>query len=64
MKFHVEGMSCGGCVTAVRSAIEALDGVSSVDVSLEEQSAVVEGSVDADAVVEAVTSAGYPTQVT
>lgn len=61
MKFHVDGMSCGGCVAAVQSTIEALDGVISVEVSLDEHSAVVEGSVSAEAVADAVTATGYPT---
>ena len=37
----VEGMSCGHCTARVQKALEALDGVSAVEMSLEEKSAVV-----------------------
>jgi copper chaperone len=40
--FNVEGMSCSHCVKAVTNAVGALDGVGSVDVSLEAKTASVE----------------------
>ncbi len=59
--FNVEKMMCGGCVASATKAIEALDGVDSVEVDLEAKQAKVGGSVSADAVIAALTSAGYPT---
>ena len=38
---HVEGMMCKHCVKAVTNAVQAVDGVESVEVSLEEKTAVV-----------------------
>ncbi|MDI9394971.1 MAG: copper ion binding protein [Euryarchaeota archaeon] len=38
----VEGMSCGHCVMGVKKAIEGIQGVKKVDVSLESKQAVVE----------------------
>ena len=38
----VEGMHCMNCVAAVKRELEALDGVTKVDVSLEEAQAIVE----------------------
>lgn len=38
-------MKCEECVQAVREKLEKLDGVESVDVSLEKQQAVVRGAV-------------------
>ncbi len=35
IKLNVEGMSCGGCSGKVKKALEAVDGVESVDVVLE-----------------------------
>lgn len=40
--FKIKGMSCMGCVNAVRNAIESVAGIISHDVSLEEGRAVVE----------------------
>ena len=37
----IDGMSCEHCVRAVKEAISALNGVKSVDVSLEEKNARV-----------------------
>ena len=61
MTFNVEKMMCGGCVANATQAIEKLDGVESVEVSLDDKTATVSGSVSADAVIDALTSAGYPT---
>lgn len=37
----IEGMSCGHCVAAVKAALEALTGVTSALVSLEDKAATV-----------------------
>ena len=38
----IEGMHCPNCVAAVKRELEALEGVTKVDVSLEEAQAIVE----------------------
>ena len=57
----VDGMSCKHCVKAVTNALQALDGVTSVDVSLERKSAEVsfEGEITDDVLKKAITDAGY-----
>ena len=57
----IEGMMCGHCTGRVQKALEAVEGVSGVVMSLEEKTAAVEMSGEvADAVLkEAVTQAGY-----
>ncbi len=57
----VEGMMCKHCVAHVKAALEAVAGVSSVEVSLEDKSAtVVTGeSVERSALVSAVVGEGY-----
>ena len=57
----VEGMMCQMCVKHVNKALAAVDGVASVEVSLENKNAVVTLDKDvADAVLAAaVTDAGY-----
>ena len=42
IKLSVEGMSCQHCVSAVKNAVGALDGVSGVDVDLEGKLVAVE----------------------
>ncbi|MCF0108795.1 MAG: cation transporter [Erysipelotrichaceae bacterium] len=53
----IEGMMCKHCVKHVKDALENL-GVSA-EVSLENKCAVVNGEADVDALVKAVTEAGY-----
>ncbi len=56
---NVNGMSCMHCVGRVEKALAAVDGVTSVDVSLEKAQAVVNGDFDVSAAVSAVVDAGY-----
>ena len=59
IKLSVNGMSCGHCVAAVEKSIAAVDGVEDAVVSLEEGTAVVSGTADADSLIAAITQAGY-----
>ena len=57
---NVIGMMCPHCVAHVKKALEAVPGVTAVEVSLENKNAVVEGTaLDAAALAAAVTGAGY-----
>ncbi len=61
-KFDVAGMGCAMCVAAVEKAVKALDGINEVNVSLIENSMIVdydEGKVSADSITEAVDKVGY-----
>lgn len=56
----VKGMHCSKCVARVTEALEATDGVTAVQVSLEQENAVVEGrGLDAGALVGAVNDLGF-----
>ena len=55
----VEGMMCPRCVAHVKSALEAVPGVTSVDVSLEQKNATVTATASRSALTEAITKAGY-----
>lgn len=58
---HVEGMGCEKCVAHVKEALEGLDDVSSAEVSLDTNTAVITMSKDvADAAIKAaIDEAGY-----
>ena len=60
-KLKIEGMMCGHCTGRVQKALEALEGVSAVTMSLEEKTALVElnAEVADEALTAAVTDAGY-----
>ncbi|UCH81098.1 MAG: heavy-metal-associated domain-containing protein [Nitrospiraceae bacterium] len=56
----IDGMSCQHCVTAVKKAVDAVDGVSSSNVEV--GSAVVsfdESKTNSDAITGAIQAAGY-----
>ena len=55
----IQGMSCQHCVAHVKKALEALPGVESVEVSLEDRAARVQGSADNETLIKAVAEAGY-----
>lgn len=56
----VEGMSCGHCVMHVKSALEDVQGVTTVEVDLLKKQAMVEGDGLNDAALSsAVAEAGY-----
>ena len=61
LTLKVEGMKCDGCATAVRSALEGVEGVNAVDVSLPDGSASLEldPSVARSALVDAIAEVGY-----
>ncbi len=62
LTLNISGMTCGGCVKSVTKVLEALDGVTKAEVSLENASATI--TYDADkiqptALIEAVEDAGF-----
>lgn len=59
----IGGMSCASCVSRVQNALQKVPGVSQARVNLAERSALVMGTADAAALVEAVASAGYSAEV-
>ncbi|MGD8590569.1 MAG: heavy metal translocating P-type ATPase, partial [Chromatiales bacterium] len=59
VKLKVTGMTCPHCVSNVTKALQAVDGVDKVEVSLEQADAVVSGSAEVDQLIAAVKQAGY-----
>ncbi|MBQ5851776.1 MAG: heavy metal translocating P-type ATPase, partial [Lachnospiraceae bacterium] len=59
LEIKIEGMSCEHCKRRVEQVIGAIDGVSNVNVDLDEKKAVIEGSADLAVLEQAVTDAGY-----
>ena len=55
-KILIEGMSCNKCVGHVK---EALEGVTSVEVSLEGKNAIVETTANDEALKEVIEDEGY-----
>ncbi len=58
-KFKIGGMTCSHCVMNVQRAIKSVQGVEKVEVSLVENSALVEGTFEVDKVKSAIENIGY-----
>lgn len=59
-RYSVQGMKCGGCIARATEALAKLPGYEGAEFDLKSGTAVVKGTVDAQAVVRALTGAGYP----
>lgn len=66
VEFDVEGMTCGGCATATKIALEKLDGVRSAEASYDDESAAGRAAVVYDParvsperMIEAVEAIGF-----
>lgn len=62
-QFTVTGMSCAACSARVEKAVNAVEGVTSCSVSLLTNSMGVEGTADAQTIINAVVDAGYGASV-
>lgn len=60
--FSVSGMSCGGCVNAVKRLILKQDPQAQAEVDLEQATAMIVSDLPADRFTEALIQAGYPTK--
>ena len=66
LTLHIEGMTCAGCVLAVRKVLTKLDGVREADVSYETKQAFVifdSSKVTVEQMIAAVKTLGYTATV-
>lgn len=59
MEIMIDGMMCTHCAARVKKALEAVPGVSEVEILLSEKKAIVSGSAQYNALADAVIAAGY-----
>ncbi|MGU3479139.1 heavy-metal-associated domain-containing protein [Methylobacterium sp. D48H] len=63
IRLKVEKMGCGGCAKSVTRAVQAIEPDARVEVDLASKVVTVSGTaVPADRIVQAITTAGYPTE--
>lgn len=56
----ISGMDCDGCVKSVTEAIKGVDGVAEVEVSLDNQTAIIKGgAIDIMKIAAAIDEAGF-----
>ena len=59
IRLSITGMSCAGCVASAENALKSVSGVQLANINFAEHTAVVEGEVDVQALIDAVRAAGY-----
>ena len=59
-RFHVQRMSCGGCVSAVTQAVKGVDADAIVNVDLGNKLVVVDSTADVATLAASLAAAGYP----
>jgi len=57
--YHVPGISCGHCKSAIESEVGALDGIESVVVDIDLRQVAVVGTAGDDVIRAAIVEAGY-----
>jgi copper chaperone len=64
IQLKIEGMTCDHCVRSVTYAVKDVPGVADAKVSLETNSAVIEGDqIDVNRIIEAIEEEGYSASV-
>lgn len=59
-EFQVSGMTCGGCASRVKRAVQTVDPQAEVNIDLKSKRIRVHANADADAIKTVVSEAGYP----
>jgi copper chaperone len=60
IKLKIDGMTCGHCANAVKSALAQVPGVRRVtEVNIERGEAIIEGDADMGTLISAVQAEGY-----
>lgn len=59
VRLSIAGMMCAGCVSSVEKALSSVAGVENAQVNLAERTALVQGQMQAEALITAVKQSGY-----
>lgn len=62
-EFEVLDMVCNHCLESVTEVCKSVDGVTDVNVSLEDKKAVVEGDFNEDDIIKAIDEIGFEATV-
>ena len=57
ISLKLDGLTCCGCVKAVKSALEQLEGIESLEVT--QESAQVTGDIGVELLIETIENAGF-----
>ena len=58
-RIKIKGMSCQHCIASTRKALEAIPGISNIQIDLAKGEAAFDGKVDIQTVQDAITRIGF-----
>ena len=59
IELTIDDMTCGGCVASITRVVKGLDPEATVSADVDSKRVRIESLIDTDAVVAAITQAGY-----
>ncbi len=59
-QIEVENMKCSGCMNSIRAAILKIEGVNAISIDKDSDTITIEGSVERNILVNALSKLGYP----
>jgi len=59
---NISKMKCNGCVTNAKKALEDLSGLESIEIDLQQASAVLTGDFSLDDALKRLSDAGFPAE--
>lgn len=63
-ELQVNGMTCGGCANSVKRSVQRIDSAAKVEVDLPSKKVRVDSDASLEAIIAAITDAGYPVTAT
>lgn len=59
VRLNVQKMTCGGCASSIRKAIQSVDPSAKIDTNVEDRLVTVDTDADENSLIEVIREAGY-----
>lgn len=62
VRLNIQAMTCGGCASSIRRAIQSVDPTARIDTNVDERLVTVDTVADEKSLIEVTREAGYEAQ--
>lgn len=62
VRLNIQAMTCGGCASSIRKAIQSVDPTAQIDTNVDERRVTVDTVADEKSLIEVIREAGYEAQ--
>lgn len=59
IRLNVQAMTCGGCASSIRKAIQSIDPSAKIDTNVEDRLVTIDTDADENSLIEVIREAGY-----